>query len=235
MLPLWISHYKKHVPVEDLYIIDHDSVDGSTDNVDVTVMNVTNGGEACETFKTENISYFQRDLLASYEAVLYVDADEFVFPSEHRTLVEFLNENKEDVFVVRAWEPLEYKGEDSLDWKSPIMEQRSTGVWHDIICKPILSRKPLTWCHGQHYSLEQAGGLSEAHPELYMIHLHRIDKELNKARHKMRWAVKHSDMNLRSNFSNHWSKVEGKDFEDWYNDLKGMPLEGTPQYFKEVL
>jgi len=59
MLPLWLAHYKKHVPKESLYVIDHDSVDGSTEGLDVEVIKASNGGEACESFKTRNIMDIQ--------------------------------------------------------------------------------------------------------------------------------------------------------------------------------
>jgi len=236
MLPLWLAHYKKHVPKESLYVIDHDSVDGSTEGLDVEVIKASNGGEACESFKTRNIMDIQSQLLEKYEYVLYVDADEFVFPSDKYTdLVDFINQNDEEVYVFKAWEPIEVEGEVPIDWTSKLMKQRKKGVWHDIICKPALSRIPLLWCDGQHHSNQQMGGFSNAREDLFMIHLHRIDKQKNMERHAMRSSAKYSATNEERNYCNHWKKIKGKEFDEWYYDLKGEPLLDTPEYFKVVL
>lgn len=41
-LPKWIKHYKKYFDVSDIYILNHQSSDGSTDNLDVNVVDVFN-------------------------------------------------------------------------------------------------------------------------------------------------------------------------------------------------
>jgi len=234
MLPLWIKHYAKHVPKEDIYIIDHDTVDGSTSKLDVEVIKVFNGAQADEVFKTQNVMAMQRTLFSKYEYVLYVDADEIVFPGKG-TLPEFLKDSEKDVFVYKAWEPIEVEGEEPLDWSKPLLQQRPNGVWHDIVSKPVLAKVPLRWCWGQHHSDKQQGGIKNATEGLYGIHLHRIDKELSRQRHIMRSSSKISENNIRGELSTHWNKTEGSEFEEWYYDFKGLPLETAPDFFKEVL
>ena len=41
-LPIWLKHFKKFFKSEDIYVLDHQSTDGSTEDLDVNVIPIFN-------------------------------------------------------------------------------------------------------------------------------------------------------------------------------------------------
>ena len=94
-LPLWIKYYSNLFGMENLYILDHCSTDGSTKDLECNV----------EAFGKPEIRYSNRcrndiynmiikkhvELLKEYEHVICVDADEFIFVTpKYENLKEYI-------------------------------------------------------------------------------------------------------------------------------------------------
>jgi hypothetical protein len=72
-LPVWVEHYSKQVPLTDIYILDHESNDGSTERVPegCHVLRVSNGGVHDVAFLLGNVKSALKTLLERYNAVLF--------------------------------------------------------------------------------------------------------------------------------------------------------------------
>ena len=80
LLPLWVSHYARHVGIDNLVVLDDNSVDGSTEGLGCTVHRVPElkGGLAFEPVRMRLMNGLAAGLLAVYDYVVFVDVDEFL-------------------------------------------------------------------------------------------------------------------------------------------------------------
>jgi hypothetical protein len=78
-LPIWLKHYKRYFDNSDIYILDHQSNDGSTEELDVNVELVINELAFDHQWLVNTVQNFQVKLLEQYESVLFAEADELVY------------------------------------------------------------------------------------------------------------------------------------------------------------
>ena len=82
-LPIWLSYYSRYFTPEDIYVIDHQSNDGSIESCKAVYrfnhISVENNYYDA-IWKTEVAKNYQKQLLGMYNFVLYADADEIVVP-----------------------------------------------------------------------------------------------------------------------------------------------------------
>jgi hypothetical protein len=79
MLPVWIRYYGGQLGMENLYVFDDNSVDGSTDDLPCDVIRIPPVRDGkFESTRMRLVSGFADALLAVYDAVLFCDVDEFV-------------------------------------------------------------------------------------------------------------------------------------------------------------
>ena len=79
MLPLWLDYYSRYFDGDDLYVLDHDSTDRSTAELDGRCHVVPVHRQAFDHhWLKSTVELFQAFLLRSYDAVLFAEADEFV-------------------------------------------------------------------------------------------------------------------------------------------------------------
>ena len=94
LLPLWVSHYARHVGIDNLVVIDDNSVDGSTEGLGCTVHRVPElkGGLDFEPVRMRLMNGIAGGLLAVYDYVVFVDVDEFLVtdPDVYPTLPDLL-------------------------------------------------------------------------------------------------------------------------------------------------
>ena len=84
-LPLWLGYYSRYFAADDIYVLDNDSSDGSTDR-DGFVRVPTPHPSVDHTWMAETLAAFQEELLDRYDVVLVADADEIISPSRHGAL-----------------------------------------------------------------------------------------------------------------------------------------------------
>ena len=85
MLPLWIRYYGGQLGVENLYVVDDNSEDGSTDDLPCDVLHIPpiRGGKFNST-RMAMVGNLGRSLLELYDVVMFCDTDEFIVPDPDR-------------------------------------------------------------------------------------------------------------------------------------------------------
>ncbi len=82
-LPLWVSHYGKLG--EDLFVLDHESDDGSTDIPGITRRIVHRQTTDDVGWMLRTVTAFQHELLREYAVVIFSEVDEFLVPQDTAT------------------------------------------------------------------------------------------------------------------------------------------------------
>lgn len=187
-LKKWIDHYKKYFSPKDIYILDHESDDGSTDGLDVNVVKVYNKIVFDHRWLNETVTVQLQTLLQEYECVLFSEVDELIYSVQtplNERIKNFLSEDKNYVRCLshNVFQNFE-KEEKDLEETDSILEYRnywSRDVDYD---KVLLTKIPLSWILGFHYlSSEEKPEIAE---DLFLIHIHYFDLNLTVKRHANR-------------------------------------------------
>ena len=194
-LPIWIKHYKRYFNNSDIYVLDHQTNDGSTSNLDVNVVSVVNELAFDHRWLVEVVQSFQKDLLENYECVLFAESDEIIY-SIDKALDESINDfiNSDFNYIrFKVYEIIkDLQKEKILSIDESIIKNRN--YWFDnwMYSKSLLSKVPLQWTWGFHnlasYPNDPTGTFG-----LTLCHLHRVDFELMLERHEERatkWKLK---------------------------------------------
>lgn len=182
MLPRWVRHYAAQVGMENLLVLDDNSTDGSTDDLECTVHLVPPlPGSNFEGVRMDLVSGLAQGFLKVYDYVVFVDADEFLVPdpTKHATLPDFLAARPDaDVVAPVALNVLHLPTQEGpLRPDLPVLDQRRFAKFAPLMCKPAIKRIPAKWKFGSHgikapYAVD---------PELYMLHLKFADREALRA------------------------------------------------------
>jgi len=213
MLPKWINYYKKQC--DKLLILDNDTTDGSTDNIEYEVRKVTCGKAFNHDWLKNIVMKTQKELLKTYDYVVFAEVDEFIM-HKNKPLKQAILEANLDKIRCEGYNIIQLENEKDLDWDKPLLEQRSNWSRFTQMDKTLISKNPLEWVVGFHH----AKGETTINKGWYLIHLHTIDKEYawNKTllRSKYDWNKKDKDKGLGQH--NHISNKEI--FNKWYNIFK---------------
>lgn len=178
MLPVWIRHYGDQLGVENLYVFDDNSVDGSTDQLPCDVIRIPPVRDGkFESTRMRLVSGFADSLLAVYDAVLFCDVDEFVVadPAEYDGLKHFAETHRhlESVGVV-ALDVIHNVGvEGPLDLTRPILGQRTLASFAPLMCKPSLTFTASRWVAASHGTTVPY----RVDPGLWMFHMKFADRD----------------------------------------------------------
>lgn len=226
-LPLWLRYYRQFFEDQDIYVLDHQSTDGSTDNLGVSTTLVENDTVFDVDWLRHLASDAKNSLLERYDIVIYAEADEFVAaPKLAGGLREYIEKFKGDAVACNGFNVLHYPDkEPAIDLSRPLMEQRSLWAPHHLTCKPLLSRISLDYGPGCHTSIPQPN----IDPDLYLIHMHQMDIEIAwKA--SQRWSkLKWHEKTLKNNWCFQHAFTERQKFEEFFfkffKDVQDIPPE----------
>lgn len=177
MLPIWLRYYSKFFASRDMYVLDNDTTDGSTDVGGFQRIPIHNSRTWDDPWLTSMVCRTQRELLRHYRLVLYTDVDEFIVPDPryYRNLLHYLEVFNRDFIQTTSYTVCHnFKHEPAIDLSKPILAQRS--LWSSLgggWGKTALSRVPLDWGSGQHDCHQNPQ--SETDFNLYLVHLPLID------------------------------------------------------------
>jgi hypothetical protein len=239
MLPLWLDYYGRQFPASDLYVLDHNTTDGSTDAI----------GDRCQRvpihwntsfdhrWLRSTVEAFQAFLLQSYETVLFAEADEFIVadPRRYAGLSDYFARLESPAARCTGFEVVHQIDEPPIRFDAPILAQR--GWWHAsaLYCKRSVSKIPLRWSEGFHE--EFVGPDNPPDPELLLVHLHRVDYDWCLERHRStasrNWSAE--DIERRDGWQNRIAAAT--EFEQWFRagpDLEA-PREVIPERIRAVL
>jgi hypothetical protein len=96
LLPIWLRHYSNYFAPEDIYVLDNDSDDGSTEGTGFNRVIAHNDHAFDHQWLNETVRAQQCKLLEEYEFVLFSEVDEIVCydPEKYGSFSEMLTEFK---------------------------------------------------------------------------------------------------------------------------------------------
>jgi hypothetical protein len=213
-LPIWLGYYSRFFTPQDIYVLDNESTDGSTQRDGFVRIPVAHDS-VDHTWMVRTIEELQHELLDRYDVVVVTDVDEIIAPvPELGTLGAYLDRFDEDWVNCLGYELLHVKDrEPPLRLDKPILDQRRYWFINDAYDKAALATVPLTWRPGFH-------GRADFHfnpdPDLRLIHLHRMDYEICLERHSTRARKPWAEQDARNGWAIHNRVTEAADFERWF-------------------
>lgn len=177
MLPRWVAHYGRECGVENLFVVDDSSSDGSTDDLPCSVIRIPSWGDKhFETTRMRVVSSFAAGLLEAYDAVLFADADEFLVadPERYAGLRELLVDRPgHEVVGAQGLNVVHAPGQPPLEPDRPVLGQRTWAKFVPLMCKPAIKRVPAPWVAASHGTTVPF----EVDPDLYLFHLKFAERD----------------------------------------------------------
>ena len=233
-LPIWIKHYKKYFDSSDIYVLDHQSTDGSTTGLDVNVIPVINEMAFDHQWLVNTVQQQQEKLREEYESVLFAESDELVYTLEkplNEIIDDFINDSSVTHQTCSGYEVIEDIGNEKiLEPGDEIFRNRNFWFEHEMYSKTLLSKIPLRWIWGFHSAINVS--INKKY-NLFLCHLHRCDFEFMLKRHEERatkWKLK--DDGAGVGFQHRIGDREG--VLRYFNDIPTKPTI-IPEKHKEVL
>jgi hypothetical protein len=228
-LPIWLGYYSRFFAAEDIYVLDNDSTDGSTDREGFVRIPVSHD-RVDHTWMVRTIEAKQQELLERYDVVLVTDVDEIVTPTpEWGTLEEYIDRFDEDYVKCVGYEILHLIDREApYDPSRPILDQRGYWFANSAYDKPALTSTPVRWEPGFH-RLEGERHLdgSRWDPDLRLIHLHRLDFDLCRQRHEVRRDRAWNRIDLDQGWASYNRTTAEGEFEHWFYEDSGFESEGV--------
>jgi len=237
LLPIWWHYYSRFFNPEDMYILDHESTDGSTSGtgfVRVPVSHpVVDWG-----WHRDKLQEMQHDLLKTYELVLCTDVDEIVVPDPRTgTLGDYMDAFDAEFVNCKGYEILHMKEiEPAFNSGVKVLDQRFHWFYNPAYSKPLLASKPMHWHGGLHARVD---GQTRYDPSLFLLHLHRLDFDICHSRHKQRSAQAWNQRDVDENWGYQNRITEEEQFHKWFyeDSCSGIPIqvERIPDYWRGLL
>jgi hypothetical protein len=234
MLPIWLRYYVKEVGAEHLWVLDHNTVDGSTapEKIPAGVHLRKLYGEAAwmpHYFLNRQVELHQQRLFrAGYKCVLFTEIDEIVVPDPavypgglKEYFKVFINMSspigqKPAIAVNGHHLSHAYTEEPEINISKPILQQRKYWFQQGLFSKPLLSKVPLRYNLGHHEARTQNGevfNFDKIDPQLIMVHLHSFDNKHCVEREKAKYegalrAGKKDEATFGMNYDSHSGKFD---------------------------
>jgi hypothetical protein len=213
-LPLWLGYYGRYFAPQDIYVLDNETTDGSTQRdgfvrVPVAHDRVDHG------WMVQTVEAFQRELLGRYDIVVFTDVDELISPvPEWGTLGEYLDGFAEEWVNCLGYEILhDPDAEPPLDLSRPVLDQRHRWFPNDGYDKAAVATVPMDWRPGFH---GRSDFQMKPDPDLRLIHLHRMDYGLCHERHRRRSRRPWAPRDAERGWAAHNRIVEDEAFRRWF-------------------
>jgi hypothetical protein len=180
MLPRWIDYYGRQLGMDNLIVLDDNSLDGSTDDLPCTRYRLPPAPWKKPWGRTRArlVNSMANGLLACNDVAIYTDVDEFLIPDPARYdgLCDYLAARADRaVMAPLALEVLHHaRLEPALDPTRPVLEQRRFVKFSPGMCKPLLKRTTDAWQRAFH----EIHAPFEVDPELWMLHLKYYDETM---------------------------------------------------------
>jgi hypothetical protein len=230
-LPIWLKYYKTFFDNEDIFILDHESNDGSTENLDVNVLKIYNDLAFDHQWLVDTVQNFQKELLEKYECVIFAESDELIYSLKMDlgelidTFVVDKNINYVSLIGFEVIQDLE--NELPLKPNDLIFENRNLFFKYPIYDKTLISKIPLKWEWGFHRCNHPQNYIYDTH----LMHLHRVDFDLMLKRHEERakkWNLKNDGD------SGHQHRIGDKQgVLDYFNNIPSSPIHIPEEHKKQ--
>ena len=196
-LPRWLAHYGAAVGPEHLFLEDDGSDDGSTEGLGAVNVIRRPRGTYDERARTTRLSAWASELLQRYDTVVYADADELLVPADGSRLRDWLARSHPPTVTAIGFDVMEVPNVDApLDPARPLTAQRRHARLNPTYCKPLVTRAPIRWRPGLHFS-----DATTAFDGLLLLHTRYADRAQAIARLAQLRTVDVADQAI---FSHHW-------------------------------
>jgi hypothetical protein len=236
-LPIWLRYYSRFFGPEDIYVLDHETSDGSTSDGGFVRIPVEHD-RIDWTWMANRVAQLQNELIDRYDVVLAIDVDEIVAPDPSLgTLGDYLDDFGERWVNCLGYELIHMRDrEPPISFDLPILEQRGFWFANDAYDKPALATEAMRWKPGFHH---RADGHYNLDPDLRLIHLHRMDYDICRDRHLLRRERAWSDQDVQEKMGTHNLITEESDFDRWFyedSSIGDIPIvvEPIPQEWREL-
>jgi len=236
-LPIWLRYYSQFFAAQDIYVLDHESTDGSTEGQGFIRIPVSHP-EYGAGWQTSVNQRHQHDLIDRYDVVLCTDVDEIVAPDPRLDdLGTYIDRFDENFVNCQGFEVLHQKNsEPPLDLTKPILSQRFEWYANPLYTKPLLARVPMLWWGGCHNRIDDK---KNNDPNLYLIHLHRMDYDICLARHHDRASFPLEQIDRERGWGYQNQITDPTKFSSWfYHDSCGpLPIhpEPIPSWWRDLV
>jgi hypothetical protein len=235
--PIWLRYYSGFFAPEDIYVLDHETTDGSTGGEGFVRIPVTHE-TVDHTWMVRTMERYQHELLERYDVVLVTDVDEIVAPRpEFGTLGDYIDTFEEEFVNCLGYEVIHMVDrEGPFDPSRKVLEQRGYWFPNDIYDKPVLATAPLTWEPGFHRITELS---MRPDPDLLLIHLHRMDYEICLARHRYRKQRAWNERDVAQGWASHNRIADADEFARWFYEDSNVAwteiaIEPIPAAWRDV-
>ena len=152
--PLWDSHYRPH--------FDH-----------VEIIPLGNSPAQSFAYMTELINRAIEKLIGKYDLIVCADTDEILVPDpeKYQDLGDYLDRCEGEVIRCVGYDVLERPGQDAIDLRRKITDQRTEWYRNRLYNKPVIMRKKIMYIPGQHF----CNTPTEQDKDLYMFHMRYAD------------------------------------------------------------
>jgi hypothetical protein len=229
-LPIFLEYYSRFFRPEEIYVLDNETTDGSTQR-DGFVRIPVEHGEVDHQWMVDTVQGLQHELLDKVDLVLATDVDELVAPVPQRgSLGQYLDEFDEEWVNCLGYELLHRPElEPPLDLSRPILDQRRWWFFNGAYDKAALATEPMVWRPGFH-------GRADFHfnpdPDLRLIHLHRMDYGICLDRHRTRGRKPWADKDAEEGWAVHNQITDEAAFARWFSE--DSSFEGFPIQLEEI-
>lgn len=237
-LPIWLNHYRNILGWNDIYIIDNGTTDGSTDYLPCNIIKKESKTAFNAKWMLSTVKDIQDKLLDWYDYVIFSEVDELIYHRYNRLIDHIIKQNKE-VYQCQGYEikqenrenkKLGYEIEPDIDLQKPLLRQRKQWHRNTRACKALIARVPVRWEIGFHLCKNEVYD----DPEIYMVHLHKLDFKLALKRNLERMNIKmdKESQNNRKGWQN-FLETEDQLMKFWHTGHSGMgKLEDIPEWIK---
>lgn len=218
-IKLWYNYYSQYFESDDIYILNHDSIDGSLNDINANIINIHNEFLFDHVWLREQVKSFQVKLLEQYDIVVFSEVDEFIVPI-NCSLKEYLINFKDDYVTCTGYNLCH--SDINYDSTKKVLDQKDRFVkdnrWSN---KTLISRIPLEWNNGFHNMHNMA---NKEDSNLLMLHLHYFDYNvfIERAKHRLQFKDKFSSdhegiQNKYLDINKYCSDFESKQTNDYVN------------------
>lgn len=213
-LPIWIEHYKNFFDSKDIFVFDHLTCDGSTNNIDVRVIKLSYNKIFNHVWLRNTIETIQKELLEHYKVVVFAEVDELLYdinmPLDKK--IELFTKSKDEYLTCTAFELFQQvEIEKKFDPSKHFILQRDYWFRDPGYDKTLITKIPLKYNLGFHHLIDKETNSSEG---LYMLHLRRLDLDLRFQKHNFRF--KHYSFEEYDSSGHHNKLYEYEKIKKWF-------------------
>jgi hypothetical protein len=226
----WIRYFGSQIGTKNLFVVDHGTNDGSTDDLGDVNRIALPHNEFDDNAKTNFVNGLQHGLLNFYDTVIYTDADELVVPDPalYPNLTTYLEQRTFDYVSCVGLNIIHMLSvEEPLELAEPILQQRRFAKFASAGCKPAVTRVPMTWAPGFHSSNKPP----QIDPALFMFHMKWVDYNITMQRHRLRRESTYTPESVEKGMGAHFRyDYERSVREGFFSPINEMKQRGIAQF-----